>query len=344
MKKIRKILVINTAFLGDVILFSPLIRSLDQTYPKAEIHILVIPQNKILLKYNRHLDKILLFDKRKKLNKLFSFIRLLFQLKRENYDLAFSSTRSLTNSLFMFLSRIPDRIGFERQKLLTKSVKVISNTSACERYLSLIKPFSSNLFDNQTEIFWSDTESEKAKKIISKYQRINGVKLIGIAPGSIRKTKRWPKEYFIELINLTNSLNIKIFLIGGKEEHSLCDFINKSSGNQNINLAGELSILESAALISKLDLVISNDSAALHIANAVMTTVIGIFGPTVKEFGFFPFRDADIVHEIKDLNCRPCSRHGGNKCPLNHFKCMMDISPEQVFNSMTQILTESKEK
>jgi len=102
---------------------------------------------------------------------------------------------------------------------------------------------------------------------------------------------------------------------------------------RSINLAGDLTLLESAALISKVDLVVSNDSAPLHIANAVKTDVFTIFGPTVKEFGFYPYRKNDKIFEV-DLECRPCGKHGGKECPLGHFKCMLEVKPEIIWKEI----------
>ncbi|HEX9974914.1 MAG TPA: glycosyltransferase family 9 protein, partial [bacterium] len=194
-------------------------------------------------------------------------------------------------------------------------------------------------FEMQTEIFWTQKEEEKRKQILEKFQTKNR-NIIGIAPGSIWNTKRWIKEYYLELVKLLEKNDFQIVLIGGKEDFELCNFIKNSSGASNV--AGALSILESAALIEKLDLLITNDSAPLHIANAVKTDVIAIFGPTVQELGFYPFRENDKVIEV-DLDCRPCGSHGGNKCPLGHHNCMKFITAEMVFNEVNDHLQNRSE-
>lgn len=122
-------------------------------------------------------------------------------------------------------------------------------------------------------------------------------------------------------------LGFGIVFIGSKLERDLCEEIKP---NRNVlNLAGELSITESAAVIKECDLMICNDSGALHIANAVQTDVMAFFGPTVKSIGYYPFREEDLVLEI-DLECRPCSTHGENSCKLEHHNCMRKIEPDIV--------------
>ncbi|MCI0496173.1 glycosyltransferase family 9 protein, partial [candidate division KSB1 bacterium] len=151
-------------------------------------------------------------------------------------------------------------------------------------------------------------------------------------------TKMWLKDYFIALIDRLKNKNLAIFLIGGAADKSLCEEIKQRSSNKKvITVAGYLSILESAALIQKLDLMVTNDSAPLHIANAVKTDVLAIFGPTVRRFGCYPYRDRDRLLEI-DLYCRPCARHGGKRCPEGHFRCMKEITPQIVYDSIKAMI------
>ena len=331
----QKILVLQTAFLGDVILSTPTVRAIKQVFPISQIDVLTIPETGIIFKYNLHVNYVLFFDKRKPKKKLVNFGKTVWRLKKQDSDLSFSIQGSMTSSLLMFFAGIKHRVGFARQKqnLLTIPVDHQRDLHIRKRYLYLLKPFvkdfDENCFDAQTQIFWSDKENQQAQRIIASIKKKN-VLILGIAPGSVWPTKRWPKEYFISLLKILSSEKIKIILFGGKGEQSLCQEIIEKSQSDAINLAGALSVLESSALISKIDLMISNDSAPLHIANAVQTDVIAIFGPTVKRFGCYPFRNNDTLLEV-DLYCRPCSKHGGQRCPEKHFRCMKEIKPEIVF-------------
>lgn len=328
--KPQKILVIQTAYLGDAILSTSIIKPLKEIFPKAEIGILAIPETELIFKYNPYIEKLFLFNKRALVKKVPSFFKVVYQLRREKYDIAISLQTSLTSSLIMILSGIPIRIGFARQKLLTHPMDIKKGLPITKRFLLLLKVLTEREFPVETNLYWDKNTESKAEKNLIEYCSTDR-KIVGIAPGSIRATKRWPKEYFAELLKKLEGNNISVFLFGGKEDRALCDEIISKANSRAINMAGELSILESAAMIEKMDLLVTNDSAPMHIANAVKTDVVAIFGPTVKRFGFFPYRQNDKVLEI-DLYCRPCSKHGGKRCPEGHFRCMRDITPDRVLN------------
>jgi heptosyltransferase-2 len=164
----------------------------------------------------------------------------------------------------------------------------------------------------------------------------NNKKNICVAPGSVRKTKKLPTNKYIEIIN--NLTDYNIYLIGANNEKIICDEILYNVSHENIvNFAGEFNLLESAELIKHSDLLLCNDSAPLHIGNAVDTPVFAFFGPTVKRFGCYPYREKDQMIEV-DLDCRPCGKHGSNKCPLGHHRCMNDIKVEDVINKVNNLL------
>jgi heptosyltransferase-2 len=156
-------------------------------------------------------------------------------------------------------------------------------------------------------------------------------KIIAIAPGSNWFTKRWPEKYYEDLVKTLSESNYGIVFIGSNEERELCEKIKPLQ--KSINIAGELSLLESAAVVKLCDLMICNDSGALHLADAMQTDVLAFFGPTVKSIGYYPFRDNDKVLEV-DLDCRPCSSHGTNTCPLGHHNCMKFIEPDFVIKEV----------
>jgi len=336
MADFKKILVIQTAYLGDAILTSPLIRALRGTYPQADLDLLLIPETAIVYKYNPHVRKLLLFNKRKFLQRFLSFPQVLSMIRAEKYDLAVSAQLSLTTSLLMYWGGIPNRLGFPRQKLTTLSIDLPKGIPVYKRYLRLVTALTDRQFSAQTELFW-DEATEKSVNEIYEVNFAPADVVIGIAPGSVWQTKRWLPDYYAVVIRQLHDRGCKTVLIGGQEDFELCENISSASGNLSINLAGKLSVLGSACLIKKLKLLISNDSAPLHLANAVLTDVIAIFGPTVRNFGFYPFRQRDIVIEIA-LPCRPCGKHGHNACPKKHFSCMKDITPDIVLKAVNELL------
>ncbi len=331
MSEFQKILVLQTAFIGDVVLSTNFICGLKEVFPAAEIDILLIPETSILYRYNPHIHKIIEFDKRKIRRRILSFFHVISKIRENHYDLAISIQTSFTSALLMKWGGVPERLGFPRQKLLTKSINLTRGLPVVRRTLELLKPFSDRQFDIQTELFWSYEEEQQAQAALATLAMEKPI--VGIAPGSVWTTKRYPKEYFTELMKMLDKNGVQIVLIGGSEDAELCQKIIQNSGAKALNLAGRLTLLASAAVIKKLALLVTNDSAPLHLANAVKTDVLAIFGPTVKKAGFFPYRENDRVLEI-DLYCRPCGKHGGRRCPEKHFRCMLEITPEQVFKEV----------
>jgi heptosyltransferase II len=337
----RRILILQTAFLGDAILSTPFIRAVRRVFPDAVIDILVIPENKPLFGADPDIDGILTLDKRRHGFKWLDFIRLVSEIRRSKFDLAFSLQRSMTSSLIMVLGGVHERIGLFGQRLLTRTVKPERGLHVRDRYLALLRPFTGGrAFERDTAIHWTRADGKTADELIA--ARPEGVPKVGIAPGSKWNTKRWPEEYYLELIKILDGSGAELFLIGGKEDDGLCESLLQKSGSAAANLCGRLSIPESAALIGRLDLMITNDSAPLHIADAVDTPVFAIFGPTVRRFGCFPYRGHDSLFET-DLDCRPCGRHGGRRCPEGHFRCMRDVRPERLAAAALEFLAEIDE-
>jgi heptosyltransferase II len=246
--------------------------------------------------------------------------------------LSVSAHLSMTSSLLTYWAGIKHRLGLPRQKLLTITIDLPKGIHIAKRYLRLMQALSDREFSAQTELFWDDKVEDKVTKLTESYMQ-NKQDIVGIAPGSVWKTKRWLPEYYVQLIKDLRQHGVYTVLIGGKDDAELCNKISYLTGVEPLNMSGKLSVLGSAALIKRLKLLITNDSAPMHIANAVQTDVIAIFGPTVRRFGFFPYRAGDIILET-DLDCRPCGKHGGQKCPQKHFRCMKDISPELVLNAV----------
>ncbi|MDA3885288.1 MAG: lipopolysaccharide heptosyltransferase II [Candidatus Delongbacteria bacterium] len=326
----KKILVIQTAFLGDAILTTPMLKGLKDIFPDSKIDILCLPQTKLVFENNPNIDDLIIFDKRNKTKKFISFIKSIINIRKNEYDLGISIQSSFTSSLLMNLGNIKTKHGFSRQKLIDMSVNhaEIKGAHKIDKILRLLEPFSNNKFDRQTELYYSEEDKIFVENKIGDIENFKG-KIIGIAPGSVWFTKKWPKEYFTTLVKELTENNFKVYLLGGPEDFNLCEEIARDT--TAVNLAGKLTILQSAAAIEKCDLMVTNDSAPLHIANAVKTDVIAIFGPTVKSLGFYPYRENDIVIEL-DMDCRPCGKHGGNKCPLGHHNCMKNITPQMVLD------------
>ena len=138
-------------------------------------------------------------------------------------------------------------------------------------------------------------------------------------------------------------IGAKVVLIGGASDRVLCDEIARRTTNAPLIAAGRLTLRESAALLAQCDLLLSNDSAPVHIAAAVGTPVIALFGPTTPSLGFAPYGPGHTVLEVP-LDCRPCGKHGGKRCPKRHFRCMRNLAPEQVFHRIAERLSQTQKR
>lgn len=338
MKEPQNILIVQTAFIGDVILITPLIRAVAELYPQAKIDVMVVSEAVKLLENNPYVNEVIVDDKRK--NILLSTLQLIRKNRIKNYDLAISPHSSFRTHLILYFSHIPERIGFNRGSaawMLTKKVEHPVGPHKIVKNLGLLKPLSEREFDLQTELFPSEKDRQKAEKLL---QPLSGKTIIAVAPGSIWQTKCWEPNSYISLCRKLIDSGYAIVLIGGESDKLISNEIENALGKNNanlINLAGVTNLLESAAVIKKCSLMICNDSGAMHIANAMDTRVFAFFGPTVQRFGYYPYRHGDRVFEV-DLECRPCGSHGSKKCPQKHHNCMQKIEVEPVFAAVKSTL------
>ncbi len=331
----NRIIIVQTAFIGDVIIITPLIKATKELYPNALLDVMVIPQTAGVLKHNPNVNEVILFDKRK--NKIISFIKTLLLLKKNKYDIAITPHSSVTTALLLKYAKIQIRIGYNRwsaAKHLTHKVPHPDGIHKTVKNLSLLSVLTEKTFPNQTELFPTNVMQKKADDLLLEL-KTNTQNIIAIAPGSVWFTKKWPTEYYKKLANHLVKNNFGIILIGSKDEIEICNEVFPSKNG--INLAGKLSLLESAAVIQKCDLMICNDSGALHIANAMETDVFAFFGPTIQSIGYFPFRKNDFVFE-REMECRPCGSHGGKSCHLKHHECMKKIEPQFVLEKVKEYL------
>ena len=330
----KNILIFHTAFIGDIVLSTPFIKNIKKTYPESSITYVTTPAGKAILNNNPHLNEIIAYDKRGKNKGLLGMLELSLELKEKKFDIAYIPHRYLRSSLIVYLAKIKTRIGYgisEGKVFLTKKIKYEKNLHEVDRLLKLL---GSDFEDKKIELF----PSKEDEKYIDDFlidKNCEDKKLVALAVGSKWNTKRWPTEYFNELIEkLEKRDDIKLVLVGGKDEENL----PIKYSEKTINAIGKTSLLQLAQLIKKCKIIVTNDSSPIHIASAFDTYILAIFGATVKELGFYPWSENSEVIENSDLKCRPCGLHGGNKCPEGHFKCMVDIKPERVFNRVLELL------
>lgn len=208
-----------------------------------------------------------------------------------------------------------------------------------QRYINSLSRFGI-VYDLMGLEFYPDQKIQKETDILLADQGLTKNKLtICIAPGAGFETKRWPVQYYIHLAQkFSTELKSQILLLGNEQDQNLTREIKEQVTGKSLDLAGQLSIMETACAMNHADMVITNDTGLMHLATALNKKTVAIFGPTTRELGFFPSSPLCRVIENKNLKCRPCTHIGSKKCPKGHFKCMKDIEPEHVFKIAKKLL------
>jgi heptosyltransferase-2 len=324
----QRILIIQTAFIGDVILATPLIEKLKRFYPESSIDFLLRKGNEGLLENHPKLNQILIWDKSK--SKYNSLAKLSRRVRRENYDLLINLQRFASSGLLTTSSKAKVKIGFSKNPFafaFTHKMPHIIDQKMHEvdRNLSLIEHLTDSSFQ-RPKLYPSESNYEAVESYKSK-------PYICIAPASVWFTKQFPAEKWIELCDKIKP-DRNIFLLGAPGDFDLCSEIKTASIHGNIKiLAGELNFLESAALMESAKMNYVNDSAPLHLASAVNAPVTAVYCSTIPEFGFGPLSDKSKIIETKEtLECRPCGLHGKKSCPKGHFKCAFSIDVDSMID------------
>lgn len=335
-----KTLVIQTAFLGDLLLTLPLIRALK--LKDSEVHLLCRAGLSELLQNNQDVDSVMELDKKGTGDGL-SFLPAVRKIGSMSFDKAVIPHRSVRSSLIAFLAGIPQRIGFFSAPgyvFYTESIEYPPTGHQILRMLLLAHQTGIEADRFPVLVYPSKENFQKADNLISNILAGKSRNIVSIAPGSVWATKRWPASYYSHVARyFLSDRHFLLILAGSKDDSALCLEISKTLPPADWAIsAGDFSIMDTAALFARSSFVVANDSAAGHLASAVKTPVLTIFGPTVPAFGFYPVGKNNIIAEKRNLYCRPCSSHGPMKCPESHFRCMKELTPEEVIERMKIIL------
>lgn len=329
----KKILIIQTAYIGDVILATVIIENLAKEFSGPQIDFLLRKGNEALLINNPHITNVLIWDKTN--HKYSNWIGILNKIRKEEYDIVINLQRFFSSGLYTVLSGAKLTIGFDKNPLsifFSKKIKHLIGSKEApihevDRNLALIN----NIVHNP-ERYLKLYPSQQDYNAVKPYQDVD---YICIAPASVWFTKQFPVEKWIEFIRqLTHP--ITIYLLGGKEDIGLCNNIIKQCPEKKIvSLAGKLSLLQSAAIMQHAQMNYVNDSSPLHLASAVNAPTTAIFCSTIPAFGFGPLADSSAIIETRHtLECRPCGIHGFKKCPKNHFLCAMQIDVNELLQNV----------
>lgn len=318
----NKILIIQTAFIGDVILATSIIEKLSKFYPEAKLDFLLRKGNESLLENHPKLNEILIWNKKK--GKYNNMRALSKSIHANKYDIVFNLHRFASSGVLTAFSGAKSKVGFSKNPLsflFTNSIKhnIGNGLHEIERNNKLIE-FYTETIPEKPRLYPSNSDYELV-------QEFKKQKYICLAPSSVWFTKQLPTSKWVEIIHKTND-NFQIYLLGSIEDSALCESIIELSKNKKcINFSGKLSLLQSAALMQNAEMNHVNDSAPLHIASAMNGNVTAYFCSTQPKFGFGPLSENSKIVQINyDLKCRPCGLHGKKECPEGHFKCGVEIN------------------
>lgn len=345
---INRALIIRFSSVGDIVLSSLLVRAFRSRFPDAQIDFVVKQEYADLVRSNPNISRVREFPERgtfSDLNQLHN------DVKHADYDLIVDIHDSLRSRFLCLGAKQVVRINkrkFARFLLVRFKLNVYDKfggaPSVAVRYLEPVQRFGVKDDGKGLELFTSQENETRVRHLILDSGFDPQVNFIGICPSAKHNNKMWLKERFAAVAaEMSRRHKSPIVIFGSEAERERSDVIEQLIAHKNpdvkvLNLAGEISLTETAAMMDYCPLVITNDSGLMHIAAARKRNVVAIFGPTVKEFGFFPFGTNNVVVENAGLYCRPCTHVGLPNCPEGHFKCMNEITVDRVIQFANTLL------
>jgi lipopolysaccharide heptosyltransferase II len=338
---IEKILVVRLSSIGDIILTTPLLRSLRTAYPEAHICFLIKKQFEELLMTSPYIDELITYDKK---DGFPGFYKTMLHLREKRFDLYIDIHKNWRSYFLRWCIRAKKITTYSKQIMnrtlliwfrinLYKQIKPVY-----QRYFEAVTDLGITYDGQGTEIYLPESANRKIQTLLSDAGFAFTHPLVVICPGAAHYNKRWKSEGFIETARyLIKEKSAFIVIHGGKDDYNLCKDIAMTIGKNAVNMAGLLSLSESAALLKLSSLVIANDTGMLHMAQSQKRSVVGIYGPTTSHLGYFPIEKDSMVVET-NISCRPCTHNGLEKCPKKHFRCMLDITSEQVIGAALHYL------
>jgi heptosyltransferase II len=342
----ERILVVHTAFLGDIVLATPFLAALRALYPAAKIHFLTTPGGALLLQPNLWAVEPIAFHKRGKDGGPAGFWRMARNLRALQPDLVLNLHRSMRSALLAKASG-GEVWGFSEAAgsfLFRGTVGRRPGAFEAEKNLHLLQAaVGAGDFPLYPSLQISAADEQRASALLGATE-----KFVALAPSSVWATKRWPAEKYAELAGrIQRELGLTPVIVGSdsaedKEAAAAVMAVFQRRGEKNLplNLTGSTSLGALKSVLARAKIVISNDSSPLHMAIAVGTKTVGIYGPTTRDLGFFPLAPPGFASavEVNGLECRPCGMHGHKSCPRGHFRCMLELEVEQVFREVKSLV------
>jgi len=339
----RRILVIRLSAMGDVLLATPLIRWVKIQYPQADVDFLVKSLYTPLVRSNPHLNQVISLSADLGWREL---VRVIRAVRVNRYDLVLDLQVNLRSWLIRHLCRARQTAVYRPNRWKRFNL-VYARRGLDESFhaipLRQLASFSHlGIHDDGfgLDLVIGEVPRQAVAKALGGEEVGQEERIIVIAPGASRATKRWLPQRFAEVGQHFTQTGYRIILVGGSGDRNVCTDVASQITPSPINWVGQCTLLETAVLISRAACLITNDTGVMHIGAALKRPLVALFGPTSQHLGFFPFRGISTVIE-RQLDCRPCSYHGTARCPKSHFRCLLDIQSREVIEAAEALLERS---
>ncbi len=324
----RKILIIKPGALGDLLQMTPVIRTLTQAFPSSEITLLVGNEpSKDIFRNNPNVSQVFIFDKKGAHRSIRSMVTLWKRIRVERFDLVLNFQRSNIKAWMLASAAFPCRL-LVYQKARRRRVHAVQN------YLDTIVPLGIRTSDLHLDFFPDDAARQEIDALLPNINK--ETLLVALNPGASHPVNRWPVKHFAELCDsLSEKHNAKVILVGGGADVVLAQEIINLSVSKPLSFAGQTSVAQLGALLQRCEVLVSGDTGPLHLASAVGTPAIALFGAADPE-RTGPVGQEHRVIQAKEVGCVPCrSRTCSNK---HYLECMETISAQQVIESVLSLL------
>jgi heptosyltransferase-2 len=331
---VERILIAQTAFLGDVVLSTPLIHALRSRWPAAHLAALVRPAAAPLLEGLAGLDEVLT-DRPAAEGDREAAAALPRELRARRFDLAVSPSRSLRVGFLLKAARIPRRIGYRQafnRFFYTDLVDRQEGVHTVYRESALLRPLGISTVEPRLSV----ARAERLPTLVEAVFRTPARHRVVLAPGTNWATKRWPAEYFAAVARALAAQETQVVLVGSPAESAVAQEVARQA-SAAVNLCGQTTLPQLAALLARCDAAVCNDSGPAYIAGAAGTPVVQIYGASTPGMGYGPLDPRSRIVETFPP-CRPCGRHATNTCPEGHLRCLRDLPPTRVLTALEEIL------
>jgi len=330
-KNANRIVVVDLLYLGDLIFATPFIKNLRDCYPEARIDFVANANFAAVIEDNPHLDNVYSYDKNGSLIESWRFAR---ELSKNDYDLGLNIHGNWRTALLLKVIGPNYSAGFGdkgRGVFLDQEVSRLEDAHMVEVYRQFLRDLGFlELEEASLELEVAAETRDRVIEILKSYQLLGANKLIALNTGGSWATKRWPPEKFAQLADRLQEEQIgEVVFTGGPSDLERIEEIRGMMEQEAVSLAGETTLEELAALGEQIDLMVSGDSGPVHVTAAVGTDVFAIFGPS-NEKKYHPYGEGSQII-TNDIDCRPCGEH---QCPLEHHRCLEEISVEEVLRSV----------